>query len=230
MQLEYIKGEDKTMYKFRKQHLYPREKYAKYKFGSVLLYRHDTWHRGTPLKHGCLRLVINCTFRKAHSEWISTLHQGWAWGMYRRSMQVERLIANLSVDQRCVLGFPGVRSSYWNDQTLEAVKCRYQPLGMDIKPYLEGMKKNFAKRNVDSQEGGLKAESNGDEESDKKEERENQAKEKLGRSEDSAGQSGHLDELYEVIEGLEEEIKDLKQQNRILLLNVGDDDCNGSKK
>ena len=42
--------------------------------------------------------------------------------------------------------------------------------------------------------------------------------------------SGHLDELYEVIEGLEEEIKDLKQQNRILLLNVDDDDCNGSKK
>lgn len=107
------------MFKFRKRHLYPREKYAKYSFGSVLLYRHDTWHRGTPLKPSCLRLVVNCTFRKAGSEWISTLHQGWAWGMYRRSMQVEKLIAKISVDQRCVLGFPGVGSSYWNHPSLD---------------------------------------------------------------------------------------------------------------
>ena len=190
------------MYKFRKQHLYPREKYAKYKFGSVLLYRHDTWHRGTTLKHGCLRLVINCTFRKAGSEWISTLHQGWAWGMYRRSMQVERLIANLSIDQRCVLGFPGVGSSYWNKHTLEAVKRRYQPLGMDITPYVNGMNE---------------PKNNGNEEHRKKEDRE---REKLDLSEESTTHSAHLDELYGVIETLEDEIKDLKQR----LLEVGTDD------
>ena len=189
------------MYEFRKKHLYPREKYVKYKFGSVLLYRHDTWHRGTPLKHGCLRLVINCTFRKADSEWISTLHQGWAWGMYRRSMQVEKLIANLSVVQRCVLGFPSASSSYWNEETLEAVRCRYQPLGMDMKPYIEGM--NAGKKEIEN--------NNADEK-----------KEVVESGKQMEKHNAHVEELYDVIEGLEEEIKDLKQQNQILLLNVGD--------
>merc|ERR1712196_365577 len=110
---------------------------ARYKFGSVLLYRHDTWHRGTELKPGCLRLVMNMTYRKASSEWISTLHEGWAWAMYRRSQQMEHLVARASVLQRCVLGFPNVGHPYWNEETLAAVAARYCPLGMDIHPYIQ---------------------------------------------------------------------------------------------
>jgi len=120
---------------FRATQLYPRERRARYNFGSVLLYRHDTWHRGTELKPGCLRVVMNLTFRKATSEWISTLHTGWAWAMYRRGLQMERLIATASIEQRSLLGFPAPGSSYWNEQTLHAVATRYGPLGLDIKPY-----------------------------------------------------------------------------------------------
>lgn len=42
---EYIKSAKPDMHAFR-QKLYAREKLVKYKFGTVLFYRHDTWHRG----------------------------------------------------------------------------------------------------------------------------------------------------------------------------------------
>ncbi len=42
---EYIKSAKPDMFTFR-QKLYAREKLVKYKFGTVLFYRHDTWHRG----------------------------------------------------------------------------------------------------------------------------------------------------------------------------------------
>ena len=57
-----------------------REQYARFRPGTLLLYRHDTWHRGTPLRPGGMRLAQNFTFRRSESEWISTLHVGWAWG------------------------------------------------------------------------------------------------------------------------------------------------------
>lgn len=122
---------------FRATHLYPRERHARYKFGTALLYRHDTWHRGTELAPDCLRIVMNLTFRKAASEWVSTLHTGWAWAMYRQGLQMERLVATASVDQRCLMGFPEPGHVYWTERTLQAVFCRYAPLGFDMTPYLE---------------------------------------------------------------------------------------------
>ncbi len=115
--------------------LYEREIYAGFQPGTVLFYRHDTWHRGTPLKTGTMRLAHNLTFRKAASEWISTLHTGWSWMMYSPSHYLEKLIAKCSVEQRCVLGFPKPNSPYWTNETLEAVEARYRVFGMDMKPY-----------------------------------------------------------------------------------------------
>jgi hypothetical protein len=120
---------------FRQDNLYPREVYTRYRFGTVLFYRHDTWHRGTPLRPGSLRLAQNLTFRKAASEWVSVLHPGWAWGMYRPGQQTERLVATCSVDQRCVLGFPEPGHPYWNRATVGAINARYGPLGFDVTPY-----------------------------------------------------------------------------------------------
>lgn len=121
--------------RWRATHLYPREQRVRYRPGTLLLYRHDTWHRGTPLLPGCLRLAQNFTFRRPESEWISTLHAGWAWGMLRRSRVMEELIAQASVDQRCVLGFPAPGHPYWTPETLMAVAARYEALGMDLAPY-----------------------------------------------------------------------------------------------
>jgi ectoine hydroxylase-related dioxygenase (phytanoyl-CoA dioxygenase family) len=131
----YLEREAPEIAKWRAEHLYPREVRARYRPGTLLLYRHDTWHRGTPLEPGAMRLAQNLTFRKAASEWISTLHPGWAWGMYSRPKTLERLIASASVEQRCVLGFPAPGSDYWTRETLDAVAARYAPLGMDLAPY-----------------------------------------------------------------------------------------------
>ncbi|MEM9620924.1 MAG: hypothetical protein AAF993_04695 [Pseudomonadota bacterium] len=120
---------------FRAEHLYAREVQARYQFGSVLFYRHDVWHRGTPVKDGALRLVHNLTFKKADSEWVNVLHPGWSWSMYRRSQRMEKLIAQASVEQRAVLGFPLPGSPYWQRATLDAVQARYGAHGIDMTPY-----------------------------------------------------------------------------------------------
>jgi ectoine hydroxylase-related dioxygenase (phytanoyl-CoA dioxygenase family) len=121
---------------FRRE-LYEREVYAKYREGSVLLYRHDTWHRGTSLLPGALRLAQNLTFRRANASWISTLHPGWAWAMYKPDQRMERLIAETTPEARSVLGFPAPGDSYWDSAKIDAVEARYGALGFDATPYRE---------------------------------------------------------------------------------------------
>ena len=115
--------------------LYRSERYVHFHAGDVLLYRHDTWHRGTPMTEGKLRLAHNLTFRRADAEWISTLHAGWAWSAYRPGKFFEKLIARASLDQRAVMGFPQPGSHYWTPATIKAVEARHGPFGMDMTPY-----------------------------------------------------------------------------------------------
>ncbi len=131
----YLERQAPEVARWRAEHLYPREVMADYRMGTTLFYRHDTWHRGTPLEPGALRLTLNMTFRNAESEWISTLSRGWSWAMYRPSLVMERLIARASVEQRCVLGFPRPGHSYWTQATIAAVQARYGALGIDMTPY-----------------------------------------------------------------------------------------------
>lgn len=115
--------------------LYAREQRVHYAPGDVLLYRHDLWHRGTPLSPGRQRFAHNITYRKAAAEWISVLHVGWAWSAYKASKLLERLIAQASLEQRAVLGFPQPDSDYWCEETVAAVGARYGVYGMDMTPY-----------------------------------------------------------------------------------------------
>lgn len=118
-----------------RQSLYEREQYARYRPGDILFYRHDTWHRGTPLEPGRLRLAHNMTWRKATSEWVSTLHTGWAWSAYHDDKFLEKLIAGASLVQRAVMGFPQPGSDYWCEQTIAAAEARYGMYGFDATPY-----------------------------------------------------------------------------------------------
>lgn len=118
-----------------RQSLYEREQWTQFSPGTVLFYRHDVWHRGTPLLPGAFRLAHNITYRRAECEWISTLHTGWSWAMYRDDKFMERLVADASLDQRAVLGFPQPGSSYWCDETIAAVQARYGAFGLDMSPY-----------------------------------------------------------------------------------------------
>ena len=70
-------------------HLCVREE--QYGCRTLLLYRHETWRRGTPLLPGALRVVVNLTFRKEGAEWVSQLPAGRSWAVYRRGMQMECL-------------------------------------------------------------------------------------------------------------------------------------------
>jgi hypothetical protein len=139
-----LRKEAPEVARFRAEHLYPREVRARYRPGTVLLYRHDTWHRGTPLLPGVARLAQNSTFRKVGSEWISVLQPGWAWAMYRPSQVMERLIAEASVEQRCVLGFPRPGHAYWTRETVDAVGARFGALGIDMAPYAEALPARLA--------------------------------------------------------------------------------------
>ena len=122
-----------------RQQLYEGEYYAHFSKGSVLFYRHDTWHRGTPLKLGTDRIVCNMVFKKVNTPWVNNWNSGWARQMYTREQTVEKLVATSSVRQRTVLGFPPPGHSYWNEQTLNAVMMRYGPFGFDITPYREAL-------------------------------------------------------------------------------------------
>jgi hypothetical protein len=124
---------------FRAKNLYPREVYAKFKFGTVLFYRHDTWHRGTPLLPNSYRFVINMTYRRSDAEHIMTLHQGWCWKMYSKTLFLEKLIAQYSVDQRTVLGFPKPGHRYWTLKTVAAVTSRYEAFGISMQPYIDAI-------------------------------------------------------------------------------------------
>ena len=146
--LDYVNDKDLAEAYFAEQRpalvdwrasLYQREEHARYRQGDVLFYRHDTWHRGTPMIPGTLRLVQNITYRRAEAEWISTLHVGWAWLAYRKSKFLEKLIAECSLDQRAVLGFPQPGSDYWCEETVAAVEARYGVFGMDMTPYQEAL-------------------------------------------------------------------------------------------
>jgi len=119
---------------YRKE-MYERELHTAFQPGDILFYRHDSWHRGTPVNTGQLRLAQNMTYRMAHAEWISTLHVGWSWQAYSKDKFLERLIATSSLLQRAVLGFPQPGSAYWCKQTYEGVAARYESFGMDMAPY-----------------------------------------------------------------------------------------------
>jgi hypothetical protein len=131
----YLHREHENIARFRESNLYPRERIACYRPGSVLFYRHDTWHRGRPVKDGTCRVVQNLTFKKADSEWVNVLHPGWCWSMYREDQMMERFIASATVEQRALLGFPKPGHGYWDRETVAAVESRYAVYGIDMEPY-----------------------------------------------------------------------------------------------
>jgi hypothetical protein len=56
--------------------LYDREQRTSFKPGTVLFYRLDTWHRGTPVREGKQRLVHNLVFKKCGCDWINSWNTG----------------------------------------------------------------------------------------------------------------------------------------------------------
>ena len=102
-----------------------------------LIYRHDLWHRGTPLtpEREGTRHIHSLSFRKAQSEYCTPWSSGLARALYGRG---EAILTRAGITQRCVLGFPAPGHPYWNPDTIEAVKARY-PDKMDMRPYEDAL-------------------------------------------------------------------------------------------
>ena len=76
---KYLNLNFPDVYSFRK-YLYGREQRVQYKVGTILLYRLDLWHRGTPLKNDKDRAVVNLLYKKREAAHITSWHRGWAVG------------------------------------------------------------------------------------------------------------------------------------------------------
>ena len=113
--------------------LYDREEAPQFDVGEMLWYRHDVWHRGTPVNTGRIRYVINMAWTKTESPnfiwqggYAKHLYYGW----------LEEFIATLNPYQLYSIGFPHPLSSYWCNETIAGVAARYHCYGFDINKYL----------------------------------------------------------------------------------------------
>tara|TARA_R110002050_G_scaffold266998_2_gene408445 strand:- start:505 stop:858 length:354 start_codon:yes stop_codon:yes gene_type:complete len=93
---EHLREHHPEVAKFREQ-LYAREIKPKPKAGDILLYRHDIWHRGTPLNPGQLRRVINIAYKKKECTWIYQWERAFSYSNYYG--RVEKVFIRLTPKQ-----------------------------------------------------------------------------------------------------------------------------------
>lgn len=128
--------------------LYKREKYVKFCPGTVLMYRQDVWHRGTPLKAGTCRRSANITIiKKSARGRIGHWERGWATEAYRLDQSLQKLVCKLSpTTQRPGLGIPPPASDFWDEMQIRAAVARYGEYGWDPEPYLRHREKRRQKK------------------------------------------------------------------------------------
>jgi len=120
-----------------RQALYEREEVVRFKPGTILFYRHDTWHRGTPVAPGKLRRVHNLAWRRADARGWSNWNEGWARQSYYDN--VEAIIGRSTPLQRSLLDFPLPGDSYWTKHRVDNAAARYEAFGFDAAPYRAGL-------------------------------------------------------------------------------------------
>ena len=131
----FLKQRAPATHAFREA-LYAREKLVDYFVGTVLFYRLDVWHRGTPLLPDRSRIVMNLVFkRKSTAPHLTSWHVGFARNAYNSSLAVrpfppergrfESLLETLTEEQREAVGFPSRSDAWWTPQTRMAVQMRY---------------------------------------------------------------------------------------------------------
>lgn len=103
--------------------------------GDLLIFTMSTWHRASDMTaEAGVRFSHHLVWRAAEHGF-----QGYhLWSKQGENTDLEAFIERASPRQREVLGFPPPGHSYWNEQTLAAVKLRYP--GMDLEPYYVKLK------------------------------------------------------------------------------------------
>lgn len=115
---------------------YARESTPDFKSGDVLLYRMDTWHRGTPVKDGKVRYAHNLAWKIGDVDGIQTWNGGFTRAMYTGTF--ERFISSLEPHQLETLGFPARNSVLWeSEEYCRSIRHRYEWAGFDLHKYIQ---------------------------------------------------------------------------------------------
>ena len=104
--------------------------------GDVLFYRHDVWHRGTPVNIGKVRYVHNVAWATTASlvdEGMVVWNGGYTQPMYYTWL--EKYIATLSPRQLQVVGFPKPSAAMWKPPRGAAAAARYAFAGFSLDAY-----------------------------------------------------------------------------------------------
>lgn len=132
----YQKSSSSGKYGIRSDNTHPLYRYEKaveYRPGTVLMYKFDTLHRGTPVKPGCAgRFTLHIGLRRAAAEW-TTMHDT----VIRNGAYPPHYIGSLTPYQRTVIHYPPPGHPYWTETTCSLVAGRYA--GWDPAPYLSAM-------------------------------------------------------------------------------------------
>lgn len=105
--------------------LYEAEVTAAGPAGTVVAYRIETFHRGTTLRQPRgARYTVHVNFRRGDAEWITRR----AWTDTANEAAWRSFVADASVRQLQVFGFPPPGHPYWTRETLEGVALRYPGL------------------------------------------------------------------------------------------------------
>lgn len=98
--------------------------------GSVVAYSPDVYHRSVDVTEpGQARFMLHVAYRPARLEWVG--YQ--AWPIKGFSPEWHKFVAQASVRQLTVLGFPKPGDPYWTEATLSGVAARYP--GLDMSPW-----------------------------------------------------------------------------------------------
>jgi hypothetical protein len=101
--------------------------------GSVVAYSPDVYHRSVDVTEpGQARFMLHVAYRPAGLDWIG--YQAWPFKGF--SPEWHKFVAQASVRQLSVLGFPRPGDPYWTEATLSGVAARYP--GLDMAPWREG--------------------------------------------------------------------------------------------
>jgi hypothetical protein len=123
-----------NQYGINRKSLYNREIIPNYEIGDMLWYRHDVWHRGTPVKKDKIRYVISLAWKKPNAT-VLNWNMGFTQKMYYGWL--EEFICSLNAYQLHSIGFPHPLNSYWCRETIRNTKERFKSYEFDLDKYLE---------------------------------------------------------------------------------------------
>jgi len=107
--------------------LYAAEVPASGPAGSVLVYRPDTYHRGTVVQRPrSARFLLHVAFKRPGTDWLG--YQSWP--AAAEGLDWYRFVQHATVRQLSALGFPAPGDPYWTEATLAGVGARYPQLDM----------------------------------------------------------------------------------------------------